>query len=57
MTKLQMLTQMLDELATLIAEADSEQSNDDTECGVIEGKLAAYRHMAGSLAKMIQEAI
>jgi hypothetical protein len=54
MTKFQMLTALLDELANKIAEADAEQSIDDFQCGVIEGKLAAYKEIARGLAKMIE---
>jgi len=56
MTKLQMLADMLTDVANRIAEADKEQSNDDMEAGVIEGKLAAYKEVAKGLAKMIEDA-
>ena len=57
MTKLLMLADMLTEVANRIDEVDREQSSDDTECGVIEGKLSAYKEVARGLVKMIEQAI
>jgi len=57
MTKLQMLADMLEQVANKIAEVDEEQSSDDMQCGVIEGKLEAYREFAKGLARMIEEAL
>lgn len=57
MTKLQMLAEMLTDVANRIEEVDREHSIDDTECGIIEGKLVAYREFVEGLAKMIQQAV
>ena len=56
MTELQILTNLLSETASRIAETDKEQSNNDAGAGFIEGKLSAYREMAKSLAVMINKA-
>jgi hypothetical protein len=53
MTKLQMLADMITDLANRIADIDQQQSDDDMQAGVIEGKLEAYREVAKGLAKMI----
>jgi hypothetical protein len=52
-----MLTDLLTDVANRIAEVDAEQSNDDMESGVIEGKLSAYREVAKGLARMIEGAV
>ncbi len=57
MTKLQILSELLEELANRIAEADQEQANDDMQAGFIEGKLTAYKEMAKGLADSISRAI
>ena len=57
MTKLQMLADLLTDLANRIDEVDKEQSSDDMQCGVIEGKLAAYEEMVKGLARMIDQSV
>ena len=57
MTKLEMLAEQLKYLAEKINETDAQQSSDDSECGVIEGKLSAYKEMARLTIDMASKAV
>lgn len=57
MTTLELLADQLKHLALKIAETDRLASSDDTECGAIEGKLAAYRDMATKITEQIARVI
>lgn len=57
MTMLELLADQLQYIAQKINETDSMQSNDDTECGAIEGKLTAYRDMARKIVEQAGSAI
>lgn len=57
MTTLELLADQLKHVAQKIAETDQLASSDDAECGVIEGKLAAYRDMAAKITEQIGRVI
>lgn len=57
MTTLELLADQLKHVAQKIAETDQLASGDDTECGAIEGKLAAYRDMAAKITEQIGRVI
>jgi hypothetical protein len=57
MSELQMLADLITELANRIAETDKMQADTDMAAGAIEGRLAAYREMMKGLARMIDKAV
>jgi hypothetical protein len=56
MTTLELLADQLKYIAKKIKEIDRMGSCDDAQCGVIEGKLAAYRDMAAKISEQLVNA-
>ena len=57
MSELQMLADMITELANRIEETDKIQAETDMQAGSIEGRLAAYKEMMKGLARMLDRAV
>ena len=57
MTELQILADMITDLANRIEDTDKMQAETDMEAGVIEGRIAAYKEIVKGLARMLDKAV